>query len=48
MHTHVNATTGVYVFLFAVIGFGIANLISMKFAGHPAADAWRDIYGNGN
>ena len=43
MHVHVNAITGVYVFLMVVIGLGVANLLAMKFAGHPAADAWRPI-----
>lgn len=47
MHVHINAITALYVFLVCVAGFGIANLLAMKFAGHPAADAWRDIYGHG-
>lgn len=46
-HLHINAATAVSVFLMAVITLGLANIIAMRYKGHPAADAWLDLYGHG-
>ena len=46
-HVHVNGATIVATFLSVVVAFGAANLLAMRFRGHPAADAWLDIYGHG-
>lgn len=46
-HLHLNAATAVSVFLMAVVTFGLVNLLAMKYRGHPAADAWLDLYGHG-
>lgn len=48
MHMHINGAFLLASFLAAVIGFGILNIVAMKFRGHPAADAWSDIYGQGS
>lgn len=29
-----------------VVFLGVTNLVAMRFAGNPAADAWLDMYGN--
>lgn len=29
-----------------MIFLGIGNLLAMKYADHPAAAAWSDLYGN--
>lgn len=34
--------------LSAMIFFGVTNLLAMRFAGAPAADAWLDLFGNPN
>jgi hypothetical protein len=46
-HLHVNAATAVSVFLMVVVTFGAANLVAKKYEGHPAADAWLDLFGSG-
>ena len=46
-HVHVNAVTALSVFLMVIAGLGLANIIAMRFRGHPAADAWLDLYGHG-
>jgi hypothetical protein len=46
-HAHISAASAVTVFLAVVVTFGLANVIAMRFKGHPAADAWLDLYGHG-
>mgnify|MGYP006283556719 CR=1 FL=1 len=43
----VNAAGVIAVVAMVVVGFGLANILAMRFAGHPAADAWLDLYGRG-
>jgi hypothetical protein len=46
-HVHINAASAVTIFLAVVVTFGLANVVAMRFRGHPAADAWLDLYGHG-
>lgn len=46
-HVHINAASVVVTFLAVVVSLGTANLIAMKYQGHPAADAWLDLFGRG-
>lgn len=46
-HLHVNAATAVSVFLMVIVTVGTANLVAKKYQGHPAADAWLDLFGSG-
>lgn len=48
MHVHVNALSLFVTFLGMVALFGVANILAQRYAGHPAADAWADIYGSGS
>lgn len=48
MHVHVNALSVFVYFLGMVALFGLANITAKRFSGHPAADAWADIYGAGS
>ena len=46
-HLHVNAAPAVSDFLMVVGPVGAANLVAKKDEGHPAADAWLDLFGSG-
>jgi hypothetical protein len=46
-HLHLNAASALAVFLMVVVTVGTANLLSKKYAGHPAADAWAELMGSG-
>lgn len=46
-HVHINTASVLVVFLSVVVTLGTANLLAMKYQGHPAADAWLDLFGRG-
>lgn len=40
----VGAASGLLVFLYALVAFGVTRLIALKYQGHPFADAWISLY----
>jgi hypothetical protein len=44
--TH-DARGAVIVLAMFIVTVGTANLIAKKYEGHPAADAWLDLFGSG-
>ena len=47
MHVHVSALQGFITFLYVIATFGIFSALALRFKGHPAADAFLDLYGRG-
>lgn len=40
----VGFSSGLLVFLYALVFFGTTRLIAQRYQGHPLADAWISLY----
>lgn len=40
----IGASTGIVVFLYALVLFGVTRLLALRYQGHPFADAWISLY----
>ena len=42
----IGAATGLVVFLYAVIGFGLAGLLAKRYPNNRVSQAWLGMYGS--
>lgn len=40
----VGFASGLLVFLYALVFFGVTRLLALRYQGHPFADAWISLY----